>query len=369
MYYTRADLHTDSGILVPDWNTKSFLEYDHTRTGTNQIVDDNEFFRLMFYLTHKTYHYQRQYIKMPEISARVGGFMNLFIMLLNYVWGFYIDNEYSTYLIGKVFKLEIEDEDTSPLKLPEKKEEVKEEEPIQFKNKRINIERMAETVDPKIKGERVEIVDISHSSISDLTMQKYSKTQQAPEENAEDRFYQVGNKENVENLNRSIAAKENISNLIEERRKATKEIKIDPCEKCYFKYMCCFGNRLIKKNPYSRMRFELIKAAEEELRNKTEISNLLATNDQFGLLKMLILNQFQCFMLENRERHFILNKRNCDLLGELRDLSGEKKQKKESELISYLKTKRNENSLSDIDNILFRFLNKDLKRRIKSHLK
>ncbi len=112
-----------------------------------------------------------------------------------------------------------------------------------------------------------------------------------------------------------------------------------------------------------------MKACEEEIKVKTEVDYIFKSLDQFRLLKKLLLNEVQCFMLENRERHCIYNRIDEDskkgLVEELKSLNQEKMIKNENQLKVYLKKKKKENNLTDIDNLLVAYLRNGIKSKLK----
>ncbi len=97
-------------------------------------------------------------------------------------------------------------------------------------------------------------------------------------------------------------------------------------------------------------------AAEEEFNKKTNIINLFMHIEQVSLLKKIILNESQNFMLEKRGLQNITNT-NIKSAEELKLIQEENQKEKKNKLINYLKEKTLEESLSDVDNLLMNYMN------------
>ncbi len=172
---------------------------------------------------------------------------------------------------------------------------------------------------------------------------------------------------------RNISQEENLQNrtylinldskgLISHRQKIKEEVTIDTSLRAYFK--CCCSTEKVKDSKLSmKLKYELFKVAEEEIKEKSDFINLMKTIDQLRLLRKLILNESQNFMLENREKHFATNKKegNLDVIKSIRE---ERKKKKEKDLIRYIRAMNNNNTLTDTDRLLMSYLNEDLKDKL-----
>ncbi len=104
-------------------------------------------------------------------------------------------------------------------------------------------------------------------------------------------------------------------------------------------------------------------AAEEVVSNKSEILELWKKLDQVSLLKKIILNENQCYMLNNRDLQTVINKRNSKVR-DLKLINEEKNNERKVNLIEYLKKKKSENDLNIIDNLLYKYLDEKLKEEI-----
>ncbi len=77
----------------------------------------------------------------------------------------------------------------------------------------------------------------------------------------------------------------------------------------------------------------------------------------------LLLNESQCFMLQNREKHVIIDK---DIIGEKeKNLEEMRIENQKNNLTEYLKKiKMQERSFSKIDILLINYLSKDFKKEL-----
>jgi len=80
-----------------------------------------------------------------------------------------------------------------------------------------------------------------------------------------------------------------------------------------------------------------------------------------------LLNENQCYLLENREFHTLTNKKSRPL-DEIEDLFEINEKESFNRLINYIKLKKEENSFSNIDKLLLTYLNKDLKLKIMQEI-
>ena len=85
-----------------------------------------------------------------------------------------------------------------------------------------------------------------------------------------------------------------------------------------------------------------------------EISKKL---DQFSLLKKLLLNEGQCLLLNNRELK-IINEKTL----EVGDVTQDKLN--EVEMINYIKSRKENNQFSQVDNLLVKYLPECIKDKI-----
>ncbi len=212
-YFNTAEITTDSGFMFRDWDRQKFLQFDHQRDGYSSLDKSGELYQLSIYLTHKIESYERSYIKIPSIAARVGGIMNLALLVINKLWDIYLDNEYNVYMMAHFFKLEVEDDEAD---MKSKKgnnffkfdmSEINGEN--KFDNSEMRIEKIVEL--KKIKGKDNEIETIMKNPFEERNM----------------------------NIEYNMIKNRQVSNIIEFKKKPFQEISISKCKRISFK-LCCF---------------------------------------------------------------------------------------------------------------------------------
>lgn len=87
--------------------------------------------------------------------------------------------------------------------------------------------------------------------------------------------------------------------------------------------------------------------------------------DQFRLFTKLYLNENQCFMINQRDRKIISNKRNKGENEDLKILSEVKFSNKKDKLFKYLQDKIENNEINVIDKLLVKYLPHNLKKEIE----
>ncbi len=141
-------------------------------------------------------------------------------------------------------------------------------------------------------------------------------------------------------------------------------IEISKCDRCCLAPCCFEGESKNSKNQQKLIKYELMKAAEEQLDTKTEITELFKIIDQFRLLKKIFLNENQCFMLDNREIQNIYNNKMKRTSKEIFELNEEKFKKKKNKFYEYITAKTIEKSLSQIDELLLKYLDDEIKAEL-----
>ncbi len=112
-----------------------------------------------------------------------------------------------------------------------------------------------------------------------------------------------------------------------------------------------------------KIKFELMKAAEDELKEKFDIISFFKRAEQLSIMKKIFLNECQAFMLRNIDLPLISNETSSfnPSMEELKQLKVEKINRKKEKLKEYLKKNKDENTLSKIDQLLFSYMDSELK--------
>ena len=112
--------------------------------------------------------------------------------------------------------------------------------------------------------------------------------------------------------------------------------------------------------------YELV---EDKYNKYLDILQFIKQINQFNLLKKLILNENQTFMINNQALKTVVGKyRKID--DEVFNMTTEEKlEKKQISLIDYLKSRNENNNISDYDKVLYSHLADDLKEKITDMVK
>ncbi len=131
---------------------------------------------------------------------------------------------------------------------------------------------------------------------------------------------------------------------------------------------CCFCPKYLYSN--DKQRYELLMASKKAIKKKIEIVDILRQHDQFRLLKKLILNENQNFMVNNREVQSVsMSKVSSDKNKEEEKLTKDKQHEENLErLLEYLHARKNENTLTGVDIVLFKYMNEEMKSKIKDKI-
>ncbi len=163
--------------------------------------------------------------------------------------------------------------------------------------------------------------------------------------------------------NEQVIMNKEIDNIIKYKETPRKEVLISFSER--FKYShCCKSSDLKEKEIKGRI--ELIIAAEEVIGKKSEIFEIWKIIDQLRLLTKLLLNKNQTFMIQNRNFHSIINPKKKSI--DLNHFREEKYEENTKDLMKYLKEKKEKNELNAMDLLLFKYLDEDLKQKVKGEV-
>ena len=118
------------------------------------------------------------------------------------------------------------------------------------------------------------------------------------------------------------------------------------------------------------MKYKLFEASNKEINKKIDALSFIKTLEQFNLIKKIVLNESQCYMLQNRELKRIIDTKIKTVEQENQEeLENEKENKNKNKLLAYLLNKKKENSLTSVDLMLVNYLEPELKIEVKNYLK
>jgi len=159
------------------------------------------------------------------------------------------------------------------------------------------------------------------------------------------------------NHSKAILSTNHIPSVIDLKKKKNIIVEFSHLDVWLYRYCYCVTKQL--NNNELKIKNQLLYLAHDLMQKKIDILELVKFIDQFRLLKKIILNENQCYMLENRENQTIINKP-----VESEDIFTWKRQKKDESLIKYLKNKNDQNDFDHIDNLLYSYLEKEIKDKV-----
>jgi len=151
-----------------------------------------------------------------------------------------------------------------------------------------------------------------------------------------------------------------------------KRVETNFFERCNL--LNCSNN--FSDNKEKKFKKEIIIAADNIISDKAEIFELWKCLDQFKLLKKILLNENQCYMLNHIGLKEIVNKIGKEVQGdniqspeqeypELKDIEGDKEKVRKIKLIENYKLIKDTNESNNIDALLWHYLDDELKQVIE----
>ncbi len=380
LYFSGATVETDSAIIFSDTKKQTFYEFESVGStfqppSTEFKKYGNFFFKMIVKMGRTFKEYERSYIKIPEVIAEVGGFLSLALIFVDYFYAFYLDNEFSIYIYKKLFYLQIDSgEDDQPL---DAKVNINQSKNGDEGNGKMNTPvslpidstgtpnaalKSSLNIDNSSKGggkDFKDIAGISNFDIGNTTNNDVSNVQLNQENKGKLYKKFLSNKQN--NNNELILNKE-IAKLLQFKRRKRATVEIGKCERNNFIY--CNKDSFKDKHDPTKLRYELMIAAEAAVEQKTEIFELWKSIDQFRLVEKLLLNECQTFMIQNRGLQLITNESKLSST-EVKELEAEKFEASKVKLVEYLNKRKDNNSLTLVDTLLVKYLDEKLKENLK----
>jgi len=342
--YRTVSLVTDAGIIFSDYEERNFIEF-HEMVIDLEPPSGDFFAKINLHIATERRIYERSYLKLPDVIANVGGFIGLVQVIVEFLFSFYLDNEFNIYIYNKLYSLEIDNDNIS-----EQKQNLSHF--IEL-NKKDCIDNDFAQIEKDVK-----YMNNNNSKLQSNNLDASGNNlQQSSDKLKKFNTYQnILVKKNEKNM---ILNKE-INKLIEFKSKKRRVIEIGLCERILFNYCCCKGDTIETK-----IRFALWAAVEKDLEQKSEIFETWKALDQHKLLMKLLLNENQSFMIQNAGKQLITNDSNWSLeQDKIKKLIEDNFELQKTKLSNYLEEKRQNNTLSDIDNFLFKNLDSELQDNI-----
>jgi len=349
--YSLSNLTSDTGVFFEESNTIDFLTLDSIRSNSKVQIqskynvkdDDNILLTVTFLMNNKNPLYIRTYVKIPDVIAQVGGVMSLFTPFIEFFIRIFIDNSYAVYLYYSFFKIQKYDNDD-----------------INNINN-INIKLEGKSNNCLQKSGMLELQDIrvnvSNNNSSNNSNNLSKSTNNILQQSIEKKSLYQNKLKDLKKKEKELVLNKEIIKVIEAKNKNSNNINISQSSRLAFT-LCCGES---KTDTYSL--YKLINIVEAELSKKCDFLEILRTQDQFRLFKKLILNEGQCLLLNNRDLKILTEE--TPLINE--DFETDQILK-ENLIFEYLKSRKENSTFNQIDQLLVKYLPKAFKERITSDL-
>ena len=294
--YRTSYIQTDTGLIFKDSHKTPLIEFDSMSVLLEPSSGDF-FAKVYISISRAEKTYFKSYVKLLDVIANVGGFISLAHSFFHFVYSFYLDNEFRVYLYKKLFKLEI-DNDNNESEIIDPKQVINYIKP-HCENNKLEVSNTGllnlENNNNLNNIDKNNNVGINHMN---------EKPQNSPSLSVKKKS-QILFKNIKGNNDKDIVLNKELKNVLNFQKRFRTQIEINSNERCYFTYCCPYKKETIKS--INMLRYELSIAAEKAIYFKTKIFEIWKTLDQFRLFIKLILNESQCFMLQNRGKQLITN--------------------------------------------------------------
>jgi len=394
VFYTTSALETDKGWLFNETIYEKYTTVEKNSIDFMNVGPDNYIFESPVYITNLQNYNVRNYLKIQDVAANVGGIMSIAFFIFKFVYGFYVDNNYLKYLFETLVQFNEKTEDQADgdednanfypqnmkkvapmlntasvrtqmhdniLKSDTDSATGKDIKSLNLRfqgqkdNQDLSSVNRLHIIPQNLEATKNENQKIQEESIYNNEERSSENFDNLPVKNNESKYIQYHNpSNNASYLNDAIVKK---------KSKRDVQVPIHISETELFKYLfcrCCSLNKV--KN-------QLIFFAQRKIEENLEVTNLLRALDQVKLLKKVVLNSEQCFMLDNKGRFEVTNQilasKGITKVDEDDPIIYEEKFKiKKDKLAKYFKAKKEEENISKLDEYLFLHLEKNTKQYV-----
>ena len=282
--YALTNLKTDKGYFFEEVVYQDFLTFNNLIVSSSHtsVIFNNSIIEAHFIMNKKNQLHNRDYIKIPDIIAQVGGILSLFLPFVEYFLRIFIDNEYTIYLYYSLFQIQRMNEDSI--------------DNINSSNKQIELKFNIEANSPIIESNI-----ISKSEFKTLKVEIVNKDLIRNYNSNQSNLHNTSNHVLINNklrdlkfTKKEIVLNKDIDKAIIAKNQKAVNLKISKSNRLTF--LCSCGASKIDKNGL----YKFINKLESELSIKCDFVEISKSLDQFRLLKKL-LNEGQCLLLNNRE--------------------------------------------------------------------
>ncbi len=310
-------------------------------------AEDNKIFYSDIYLTKLQVDYDRSYLKIQDVAATVGGFFSITFYVLKFLYFFYIENSLQHYYYKHLFDFFTTESDGSSSS------------PIQSQPKKLDEEVK---VIPFVSNEKSE----ANEEGKENTLMNSTAKQMVNMTNLNNynNNISVDNPENhtLKEKKTSASNKPRLLSIITHMQKPKKSVDISESYLWKYKFcFCCLKKDL--KDEY-KAKSQLIYSANYEIDKRTSTLNILNLFDHFKVIKQIVLNENQCFMIDKMGKKTITNKI-ISSKKEFTTVMEERDKSKEIRLVKYLKDKTHEGGLDETDIMLYKMMDEEIQERVR----
>ncbi len=348
IYYSPTTLETDRGYLTEDFITDNFMQLEKIDVDFSKKTDNNKIFMSDIYFTKLQVDYDRSYLKIQDVAATVGGFFSITFYALKFLYFFYVENSLMFYYYKHLFNFYVSEGPSSPIQSPKIKGLREDVKIIPFVS---NDKTEANKEDGK---DNTNIENSSKQMVNMTSLNNYNNN------------INVSDIHNTESQNlkgkvkkASASSNPRLLSIITYMDKPKKSIEIS--ESNLWKYKFCFC--CMKKDDY-KIKTQLIYSANYDIDKRTNTLNFLNLFDHFKVIKQIVLNENQCFMLDKKGKKSITNKI-ISSENQFTTVLNERENIKEERLVKYLKNKIHEEGLDETDMMLYKMMDEEVQRRVK----
>jgi len=426
IFYTGSILETDQGWFFPDVIKQDYTSLERSTLDFINVSSDNYVFECVTYLTKLQNYNIRNYLKIQNVAADVGGIMSLILWLMKLLYSFYVDQNYWFYLFETLVKfMEKTEEQVNEnendnlyqnlagqkgpamknaairgelaLKITSSKK-IAIDDTLQEKDgsNSSRMEAFPWAVRPRtsVRVDDSKPLDVSNSDAKTLHLRipepqsslnsnakniensvKFQNLQRVTVTNEQNKIHERQNSKTPEESvaisdTEYKAKRDEIHNNLQSRLTRIKSIKdvqtpikISQCDLFMYLTCRCFSNNKVKN--------QLIFFAQSKIEKNLDLTNLIKTIEQFKLLKKVFFNPDQSFMLKNKGKIEVCNDPKSTYRDEvvLEDdpviLEHKFKLKKEN-LVKYFRERKESETISKLDEFLLMYLDEETKQYVRS---
>ena len=362
-YIATSQLLSDNGAFLKEYTYTNFTQIESTDLDFGLIQSDGIIFNFDITISRKKDEYERSYLKIQDVAATIGGFINIAFSILRLFYYFYAENNLQFYLFDELLDLRCDFTDDekilslkteTPINKIENKSNI-----IPFKGNKsiIKQDKSASNIKIQISEE----FDIVNKNEQERIVTDVNKDENCEVYEKVDSASYIRNTKKKQFTINQIRLKE-ISKFTNKRRE---KVDLNPGILFCYRYFLC--PNLPLQSQKSLLKKKIYYLADNTLNHFINIINHLKSINQLNVIKKIILNENQCFMLSRQSKKLIVNTKpeistNFDmLLKEEEDIKIDK-------LKNYLKIKIENNDFALIDKLLYDISDEQLKERLKDIL-